>query len=272
MWKNLNREELDRAYNNSLAVPNSSKLTQRWTDTSFEIRGHLTGDLSISYGEVTRQSYDYFSAGNDSPIVVFIHGGFWQKRSKEDFTFIVPPMLEQNLSVALLGYRLAPDAAMNEIILDIRNGLNVIESKVRSERKSFPGFCLLGWSAGAHLAASVMDQSNVYATIGVSGIYDLEPMRHCYVNNLLQLDAEMATRYSPILNTTHFDKPLDLLVGDDELSEIQKQTVDFFKYRNSKGQIGTLQRLSGLNHFTILDELIKKDSQILKLVKEAAKR
>ena len=122
------------------------------------------------------------------------------------------------------------------------------------------------------MAASVMDQSNVYATIGVSGIYDLEPMRHCYVNNLLQLDAEMATRYSPILNTTHFDKPLDLLVGEDELSEIQKQTVDFFKYRNSKGQVGTLQRLNGLNHFTILDELIRKDSQILKLVKEAAKR
>lgn len=54
MWKNLSREELDRAYNNSLAVPNSSKLTQHWTNTSFEIRGHLAGELSIPYGEVTR--------------------------------------------------------------------------------------------------------------------------------------------------------------------------------------------------------------------------
>jgi arylformamidase len=272
MWKNLSREELDKAYNNSLAVPNSSKLTQRWTDTSYELRGRLTGELNISYGKATRQSYDYFSAGNDSPIVVFIHGGFWQNRSKDDFTFIVPPMLEQELSIALLGYRLAPDAAMNEIVLDIRNGLNAIESMVRSERKSFPGFCLLGWSAGAHLAASVMDQSNVYATVGVSGIYDLEPMRHCYVNHLLQLDAEMAMRYSPILHTAHFDKPINLLVGNDELSEIQKQTLDFFKYRENKGQKGVLLQLDGLNHFTILDELIRKDSQILKLVKETAKR
>jgi arylformamidase len=69
-----------------------------------------------------------------------------------------------------------------------------------------------------------------------------------------------------------FDKPINLLVGNDELSEIQKQTLDFFQYRENKGQKGVLLQLDGLNHFTILDELIRKDSQILKLVKEAAKR
>jgi arylformamidase len=272
MWKNLSTEELDRAYNNSLAVPNSSELTQNWADNSLELRGCLAGELNIPYGKATRQCYDYFSAGNDSPIAVFIHGGFWQSRSKDNFTFIVPPLLEQGISIALLGYRLAPEVNMNEIVLDIRNGLNAIESKVRGERKNFPGFCLLGWSAGAHLAASVMDQPNVNTAVGVSGIYDLEPMCYCYVNNLLQLDSEMAKKYSPILHATHFDKPLDLVVGDDELSEMQKQTVDFFKYRKSKNQAGNFILLNGLNHFTILDELLRKDSQILKLVKESTKR
>ena len=272
MWKNFSKEELDRAYNNSLAVPNSIELTQYWTEKSIELRGHLAGELSIPYGDMPRQQYDYFSAGNDSPIVVFIHGGFWQRRSKDDFTFIAPPILEQGISVALLGYRLAPEANMNEIVLDIRNGLNAIENKVRSERKAFPGFCLLGWSAGAHLAASVLDQSNVYAGIGLSGIYDLEPMRHCYVNDLLQLDSEMAINHSPILLTSHFGKPFNLLVGDDELSEIQKQTVDFFQYRKSNNQSGVCMLLKDLNHFTILDELIQKDGPILKLIKESTKR
>ena len=272
MWKNFSKEELDKAYNNSLAVPNSVALTQCWTEASSKLRQHLTGELNIAYGDIPRQHYDYFSAGNNSPIVVFIHGGFWQRRSKDDFTFIVPPMLEQGVSVVLLGYRLAPQVNMNEIVLDIRNGLNAIEEKVRSERKAFPGFCLLGWSAGAHLAASVLDQSNVYAGIGLSGIYDLEPMRHCYVNDLLQLDISMAINHSPILQASHFGKPFDLLVGDDELSEMQKQTVDFSKYRKSHHQPGVFMPLQGLNHFTILDELMRKDSSILELVKESTKR
>jgi arylformamidase len=270
MWKNFNKEELDRAYNNSLAVPNSAILTQRWTDSSLDLRSEISGELNIAYGATARQSYDYFSAGNDSPIIIFILGGFWQRRSKDDFTFIVPPMLEQGMSVALLGYRLAPQANMNEIILDIQNGLQAIEQKVRGERKNFPGFSLLGWSAGAHLAASVLDQSNVNGGVGVSGIYDLEPMRHCYVNDLLQLNAEMAIKHSPILHTSHFGKPFDILVGDDELSEMKNQSLEFFKYRNSRDQAGVLKLLQGLNHFTVLDELIKKDGQILKLVKESS--
>ena len=272
MWKNFSKEKLDKAYNNSLAVPNSVALTQCWTEASSKLRQHLTGELNIAYGDIPRQHYDYFSAGNNSPIVVFIHGGFWQRRSKDDFTFIVPPMLEQGVSVVLLGYRLAPQVNMNEIVLDIRNGLNAIEEKVRSERKAFPGFCLLGWSAGAHLAASVLDQSNVYAGIGLSGIYDLEPMRHCYVNELLQLDIDMVINHSPILQTSHFGKSFDLLVGDDELSEMQKQTVDFSKYRKSNNQGGSFMLLKGLNHFTILDELIRKNGPILKLVEESTKR
>jgi len=270
MWKHFNKEQLDQAYNNSLAVANSAALTQCWADNSLAVRMDIQGELNIAYGDMPRQCYDYFSAGNDSPIIIFIHGGFWQRRSKDDFTFIVPPMLEQGLSVALLGYRLAPQANMNEIILDIQSGLRAIEHKVRGERAVFPGFCLLGWSAGAHLAASVLDQSNIYAGVGISGIYDLEPMRHCYVNDLLQLDAQMAVKHSPILHTCHFGKPFDLVVGDDELPEMKNQTLDFFQYRNSRNQAGVFKLLQGLNHFTILNELIKQDGQILKLVKEAS--
>jgi arylformamidase len=269
MTKNFNKEELDRAYNNSLAVPNSAKLTQYWTDKSSAVRKDVPGELNIAYGDSPRQRYDYFSAGNDSPIIVFIHGGFWQRRSKDDFTFIVPSMLEQDFSVVLLGYRLAPQAKMNEIILDIQNGLHAIEHKVRGERKTFPGFYLVGWSAGAHLAASVLDQPNVNAGVGISGIYNLEPMRHCYVNDLLQLDADMALKYSPMMNASHFGKPFDLLVGDNELTEMQKQTIDFFKYRNSRDEVGSLILLEGLNHFTVLDELIKNKGIILRLIKES---
>jgi len=128
--ENFNKKELDRAYHNFLAVPNSATLLQNWTDSSLALRSEISDELNIAYGATPSQSYDYFSAGNDSPIMIFIFGGVGRG--------------DQRMSVALLGYRLAPKAIMNEIIRDIQNGLHAIEQKVRGERKNFPGFCLLG--------------------------------------------------------------------------------------------------------------------------------
>jgi len=267
MWKTWTKEELGKAYNNSLAVNNSAELIRLWVDKSASARKTIKGDLNIPYGSSSRQSFDFFPGGNQSPIVVFIHGGFWQVRSKDDFTFIAPRLLDEGMTVALLGYSLAPEAKMADIVLDVRNGLNKIEKKVRSERGSFPGFYLLGWSAGAHLVASVMDQANVSAGLAISGIYDLEPMRHCYVNDKLQLDSKSSCDYSPILQKNHFGKSIDLFVGSAELPAMQKQTTDFIRYRQSHSQLGEFKLLNGLNHYTIFNELINQDGDILKVLK-----
>jgi arylformamidase len=264
MWKDLEQEQLDRAYNNSLAVENSAEIINGWIDVSAKLRERLSGDLDISYGPESRQSYDYFSAGLDSPIIVFIHGGYWQFRCKDDFTFIVPPLLDLGISVALLGYRLAPQAKLGEIILDIRSGLDALEEKIRDERGSFPGFYLLGWSAGAHLVASALDKKNVIAGTGVSGVYDLEPIRYSYLNEKLQLDEESSTAYSPILWKSHFGKPMNLFVGGSELLEIQTQTLKFYEYRKRNDQPGALKILNGFNHYTIFDSLLSPVGHIYK--------
>ena len=276
--------ELDLAYNNSIAVSNSAEITQSWVEASQVIGERLKADvkenlnvaLNVAYGPGARQCFDFFSAGNNTPIVVFVHGGFWQMRCKEDFMFIVPTLLKHGISVAMLGYTLAPEAKMGSMVKDIRMGLNAIEKKVRNDRQAewadkleaFPGFCLLGWSAGAHLVAATIDQPNVRAGVCISGIYDLEPMRHCYVNEKLQLDADDALQFSPIKQTNHFGKPLELFVGGAELPAMQRQTNDFYKYRQAQAQPGDYTLLSGLNHYTIFDELVNDDGAVLKAIQK----
>ncbi|APB99102.1 alpha/beta hydrolase [Polynucleobacter asymbioticus] len=272
MWKHLKKDELDKAYNNSLAVENSAEIIKDWMQASAQVRERVKGELETGYGSHSRQSYDYFSAGNDSPIMVYIHGGFWQFRSKDDFTFIVPPLMDLGFSVALLGYRLAPDATIDQIVLDIRVGLNAIEKMVRSDRGSFPGFHLLGWSAGAHLVASVMDQANVIDGVCISGVYDLEPIRHCYVNDKLRLDLKSSLDNSPIIKTNHFGKRVDLFVGGAELQHMQNQTINFSEYRKQNLQQGECKLLNGFNHYTIFDELIQVGGAIHKQVKEKVPR
>ena len=49
MWKNFSKEDLDKAYNNSLAVANSAELVQSWVQFSISAKKKLLGDRDISY-------------------------------------------------------------------------------------------------------------------------------------------------------------------------------------------------------------------------------
>ena len=270
MMENLKKDELDRAYNNSLAVANSDQIIETWIKTSAQVREKIAGELDIGYGAHPRQSYDYFSAGDNSPVMVYIHGGWWQARSKDDFTFIVPPLVDLGFSVAMLGYRLAPEATIDQIVSDVRTGLSAIELKIQRERGSFPGFHLLGWSAGAHLVTSVLNESNVKDGLCISGVYDLEPIRHCYVNDKLQLNREISLANSPIIKTNHFGKRIDLFVGSAELPQMQEQTIKFYDYRKTNAQSGDFQILNSFNHYTIFDEVVRVDGAIYKSLKRRA--
>ena len=264
MWKNLSKEDLDKAYNNSLAVANSSEIVQSWVQSSISAKERLHGDRDISYGSSKSQSFDFFSAGNNAPVIVFLHGGFWQMRSKDDFTFIAPPLFEAGFSVAMLGYRLAPHANMNEIIQDVRDGLKAIRTYMKEQNIASQKMWLLGWSAGAHLISMVQDEACVLGGTAISGIYDLEPMKHCYINDKLQLDESAVLKNSPMLLKQDLIKPLDVFVGGAELPEMQRQSIDFARYRSSSKAVGGFKNIPEKNHYTIMDELTDKSGELFK--------
>ena len=95
---------------------------------------------------------------------------------------------------------------------------------------------------------------------------DEEPLRHCYINEKLQLDENTSLQNSPILLQQNAAKPLDIFVGEAELLEMQKQSIDFSAYRNSTNAVGIFKNIPERNHYTILDELISKDGEIFKVL------
>jgi len=192
MWNGFSREQLDRAYNNSLAVFNSAELIGAWSTRSELARNELRGLISVPYGPGEYQSYDLFSAGEGAPLVVFVHGGFWQNRSKNDFSFIAPSLVKAGMSVAILGYTLAPFATIDQIVSDTRNGIRAIHAAARKMSPKHDNIWLIGWSAGAHLITMVLDEPCVIGGTAISGIFDLEPIQNCYVNDKLNLTPESA--------------------------------------------------------------------------------
>lgn len=262
MWKTLPKDDLDKAYNNSLAVIDSAEITRAWVEESKEARDFLDGSLEISYGPGKFQSYDYFHAGANAPVIAFIHGGFWQNRSKNDFSFIAPAFVRSGISVAILGYTLAPHAKMDGIVSDVRTAIESLSNKLKSSYESNSTIWLVGWSAGAQLITMSLDTPSVLGGTAISGIYDLEPIIHCYINDKLCLDQDSAIRNSPIYLKNHFGKTLDLFVGDHELPEMIQQTSEFSTYRKLNDQFGDTCFLNGYNHFSIFDELTKPNGKI----------
>jgi arylformamidase len=112
-----------------------------------------------------------------------------------------------------------------------------------------------------------LDEPCVLGGTAISGIYDLEPMRHCYLNDKLNLDEATATRFSPIKLPALSGKVLDLFVGGAELPAMQTQTIEFAEYRAKANAPGVFENMPGLNHYTILDEMASTKGRILQSIK-----
>jgi acetyl esterase/lipase len=107
----MDRTKLDAAYNNSAAVKDSAQIVDGWKERSARVREKYPGGLDLRYGPAERNRIDFFEARKNSPLLVFIHGGYWQMRAKELLAFVVPGPLAHGISVALVGYTLAPGSA-----------------------------------------------------------------------------------------------------------------------------------------------------------------
>ena len=139
----MDRAALDAAYNNGAAVPGSAQIVADWRRRSEILR---TSSKELRYGSADRNRIDYFEAKAGAPLLVFIHGGYWQNREKETFGFLAAGPLAHGISVALIGYTLAPEKRLDGIVAEVRAALDFLSRPL----------LVSGWSAGGHLTAMVM--------------------------------------------------------------------------------------------------------------------
>ena len=260
----MDRAALDAAYNNSAAVSNSGAMMEAFGERSAALRAAHLGLRELRYGTAPRNRIDYLPADRPGPLLVFIHGGYWQMRSKDDFSFVAAGPLAHGVHVALVGYTLAPDASLTEIVAEVREAIGHLHNEADLPGVDRQRILVSGWSAGGHLTALCMDEPGVIGGIAISGIYDLAPMRLCYLNEKLQLTEQEVDALSP-LQLPIGTKPLALVYGGDELPEMQRQSVAFADARNAVPG-NRLSALAGHNHFTILEELAMPNGAITRLV------
>ncbi len=168
-----------KLYNNSAAVPESGAMFKEWLVRSEKVRADHPEHLDLAYGPRPRDKIDYFSAGQDTPVLVFIHGGFWQMRSKNDFAFLAESFLSSGISVAMVGYPLGPDVTMDEIVADTHAAIRYLAAELPKLGGDPRRVVVSGWSSGGHLATMVLDEPSLRAGLSISGIFELEPLVTC---------------------------------------------------------------------------------------------
>ena len=271
-WRAMSQEDLDLGLNNGIAVPGSADMVAGWERRSAEMRARHPGHLDLRYGPRERNRIDFLKGGEKAPTLLFIHGGYWQTRAKEVFTLIAKGPMAHGINVALIGYTLAPDATLDEIVAEIHQGIDFLAGQLPALGGDPGGIVVSGWSAGGHLTSMALSHPKVKAGMAISGIYDLEPIRHSYLNVKLGLDEAMSRRNSPMMQAGGAMKPLSLVVGSAELPLLRKQTADFAGHRARYGLPVTYEEIPGADHFTIMNEMMSPEGRITTLIRQLFER
>ncbi len=87
--------------------------------------------LDLRYGPTERNTWDLFPQSDpDAPCIVFIHGGYWQRNSKDQFANLIAGPHARGWAAALPGYTLAPDASLTEIVAEINAGAGLAGARM----------------------------------------------------------------------------------------------------------------------------------------------
>lgn len=271
-WRAMSQEERDLGLNNGVAVPGSIEMVAGWERRSGEMRKRHSAHIDLRYGPRERNQIDFLKAGDNAPTLLFIHGGYWQARAKEVFTAVAEGPMAHGINVALIGYTLAPDVTLDEIVAEIHAGIDYLSGQLPALGAAADGIVVSGWSAGGHLTAMALSHPKVRGGMAISGIYDIEPIRHSYLNEKLKADEAVSRRNSPMTMADGPLKPLSLVVGSAELPLLRKQTADFAGHRAKHGLPVTYEEIPGANHFTILHEMMSPKGRITTLIRQLFER
>ena len=236
--------------------------------------GALGGCAAAARGEARRPlrarrvgTLDIFvPPRSGAPVLVYIHGGYWRALGKRDQSFVAPPFVDAGALVVLPDYALCPAVTIEAIALQLVAAVAWVRRHAREYGGDPSRLVVAGHSAGGHLAALLLccdwhavgadlPGQVIHAALAVSGVFDLEPLRHApFLAPDLHLDAASARRLSPAFMPRPRDAALHAVVGANESEEFLRQTRLIARSWGSAG-VPTCETVPDRHHMNVLHDL-----------------
>lgn len=265
---------LDSQYDNRRRVVDHAQHIAAWTAASRLARHNGGGRFDIGYGATAAERLDLFPARSaDAPVLVFIHGGWWRGLDKSDFSFVAPALNAAGATVVVPNYALCPAVTIEQITWQMLHALvwvwrNLVHGDARR-------IVVAGHSAGAHLAAMLLScrwkqvdealpAQLVSAALAISGVYDLEPLRHA---PFLQPDLRLSPASVKRLSPAFFPRPKGRLyacVGALESEEFLRQN-QLIRDVWGPTAVPVCERIADRHHMNVLQSLAEPSGRVHQL-------
>ena len=233
----------------------------------------------MRYGEGEGETLDIFaptvSVDGASPVLVFIHGGYWRSLSKSDHSFVAPAFNTAGAMVVVPDYALAPAVSVEHITMQMARALAWVWRHIAALGGDPQRITVVGHSAGGHAAAMMLScrwpqlEPGLPATLcmqamAISGLYDLEPLRH---TTILQPDLKLTPPSVARLSPAFFPRPkgrLYAVVGADESAEFLRQNT-LIREVWGPTRVPVCEALPHTNHFSVLHNLVDPNGRVHRL-------
>ena len=255
------QQEIDLEYENGGFIPDAQSYADAWEAASAAFRAAHEGAYDVAYGAHPRAKYDLIRPeGTAKGLFVFVHGGYWLQRHKDDWTCFGEGALNAGWAIAHPGYPLAPEAQIGDITEHIAQAVTALAAKVEGP------IVLAGHSAGGHLVARMVMAgvlpdviaARLAHVLSISPVSDLRPLLKLTMNDTLRLDAVEAEVESPALGKP-LDVPVTVVVGSQERPVFLDQARWLADAWAARQMI-----LPGRHHFDVIDGLRDADSPMMR--------
>lgn len=268
-WAGYDQAELERQYSPSTRAPDADRVIRSYTTASEAATAALEHRM-VRYGEHADEWSILFPVGPEAPLLVFVHGGYWQMLSAHDSTYMAPGLVERGVAFAAVNYSLAPGTTLDAIVGQCRRAVASLASRATAAGAYDPDrIHLSGHSAGAQLVAMVVaggHPSGVRSATLLSGVFDLQPLLATSVNQALGLDAEAARRNSPVLFPPPAGVRILVVVGEHDTEEFHRQSGELAARWGTDG--GGVVVVPGRHHFDLLFDMSDLSTTVGRLLQD----
>ena len=244
-------DDLEREYSPSSRVGGSAEpFIADYERRSAAAAGEL-GDACVTTGGGSL----VVAAAPGSPLLVFVHGGYWQALSAADSLYLAPAARRLGWSYAALEYTIAPAGTIPQMVAECCRELADVVARTAPS-----SVVVAGHSAGAHLTAMVAvveaAPCRVDRVVLVSGVYDLRPLVRTTTDDALGLDDRAAAAISPALLPVAGTPEVVVAWGDDDTRAFAAQSESYAATLRDAGLAVDAFECAGRHHFDIVDDLV----------------
>ena len=275
-WASMTVDEMEWHFNPRHAVSDSERYGEARLERNRIALAQRHAD--IRYGDQWMQDLDIYpvaSGGDLAPVHVFIHGGYWRSRVKEDFAFVGPELNRHGVLAVVINYPLCPVVTLDVVVASARLAVDWVRREIRTYGGDPERISLSGHSSGAHLGAAILAQDsaaeesagcNLRGAVLISGIYDPAPAQRISVNAELNLNESLCNRHDYLSVPRVMTCPLKVIVGADEPAGWIEQSLSYAEHAALADKPVDCLLSAGDNHFSILDQYFLADSDIMSSV------